>query len=122
MGTFRPSTRAESGPHFTLDEEKIRAEEQFDGHWLLRTNLADEPGMIAMPYKPLWMVEDVFWTMKSTLETRPIYPKRVESIRGHVFCSFLAVMLRRALDLRSQEKPRSGSGRKSFLDSRSYTK
>ncbi len=30
------------------------------GHWVLRTNLADEPELIAMAYKDLWMVEDVF--------------------------------------------------------------
>ena len=42
--------------------------------------------------------------MGSTPETRPIYHKRDETIRGHVFCSFLAVMLRRALELRLEEK------------------
>src|SRR5882762_12001850 len=48
-------------------------------------------------YKELWMVEDMFRTMKSILETRPIYHKRDETIRGHVFCSFLALVLRKAL-------------------------
>jgi len=63
--------------------------------------------MIAMAYKPLWMVEDVFGTVKSTLETRPTYHKRDETIRGHVFRSFLAVMLRRALEPRLEEKAES---------------
>ena len=60
--------------------------------------------MIALAYKQLWMVEDVFRSMKSVLETRPIYHKRDETIRGHVFCSFLAVMMRRALEIRLEEK------------------
>lgn len=40
-------------------------------------------------------------------ETRRIYHRRDESIRGHVFCSFLAVMLRRALELRLEERKES---------------
>ena len=40
--------------------------------------------------------------MKSILETRPIYHKRDETIRGHVFCSFLALMLRKELQDRLQ--------------------
>ncbi len=104
---FRKFLRSESGDHFTLDEEKVTEEARYDGLWVLRTNLADEPEMIAMAYKQLWMVEDVFRTMKSVLETRPIYHKRDETIRGHVFCSFLAVMLKRALELRLEEKGES---------------
>ena len=50
------------------------------------------------------MVEDLFRTMKSILETRPIYHKRDETIRGHVFCSFLALVLRRALEQCLEEK------------------
>jgi transposase len=86
------------GEHFTIDEEKIREESRYDGKWVLQTNLADEPEIIALAYKELWMVEDLFLTMKSILETRPIYHKRDETIRGHVFCSFLALLLRRALE------------------------
>jgi transposase len=41
------------------------------------------------------MVEDVFRSMKSLLDTRPIYHKCDETIRGHVFCSFLALLLRK---------------------------
>lgn len=104
---FRKFLRSESGEHFTLDEDKVKEEARYDGLWVLRTNLADEPEMIAMAYKQLWMVEDVFRTMKSVLETRPIYHKRDETIRGHVFCSFLAVMLKRALEQRLEEKGES---------------
>jgi hypothetical protein len=36
--------------------------------------------------------------MKSVLETRPVYHKCDETIRGHVFCSFLALVLRKELE------------------------
>src|SRR6476660_1263437 len=48
----------------------------------------------------LWVVEDIFHTIKSILETRPIYHKRNETIRGHVFCSFLALLLKQELESR----------------------
>jgi hypothetical protein len=46
------------------------------------------------------MVEDVFRSVKTVLETRPIYHKMDETIRGHVFCSFLALMLLKELESR----------------------
>ena len=104
---YRKYLRATKGEHFTIDEEKITQEARYDGKWVLQTNLADEPAIIALAYKELWMVEDLFRTMKSVLETRPIYHKRDETIRGHVFCSFLALLLRRALEQRLEEKGQS---------------
>jgi transposase len=41
--------------------------------------------------------------MKSVLDTRPIFHKRDETIRGHIFCSFLALVLRKELDRRLEE-------------------
>lgn len=69
---YRKYLRVGAGEHFTIDEQKIQQEARYDGKWVLQTNLADEPPMIALAYKELWMVEDLFRTMKSILETRPI--------------------------------------------------
>jgi len=104
---YRKYLQAAAGEHFTIDEEKVQAEARYDGKWVLQTNLADEPKFIALAYKELWMVEDLFRAMKSVLETRPIYHKRDETIRGHVFCSFLALLLRRALEQRLEENGES---------------
>jgi transposase len=46
----------------------------------------------------------MFRSMKSLLETRPIYHKCDETIRGHVFCSFLALVLRKELQDRIEAK------------------
>lgn len=43
------------------------------------------------------MVESLFSTTKSVLVTRPIYHRRDETICGHVFCSFLALILMKEL-------------------------
>jgi hypothetical protein len=101
---YRKYLQAPEGEHFTVDEEKIKDEARYDGKWVLQTNLADEPEIIALAYKELWMVETMFRTMKSILETRPIYHKCDETIRGHVFCSFLALLLKRALEERLEAK------------------
>jgi hypothetical protein len=92
------------GPRFTIDEEKIRAEARYDGKWVLRTNTGLSPKDTALKYKQLWMVEQVFRTTKSVLDTRPIYHKCDETIRGHVFCSFLALVLKTELYERLERK------------------
>ena len=58
---------------------------------------------VALKYKELWQVEQVFRDVKSILETRPVYHQRDENIRGHVFCSFLSLVLRKELDRRLKE-------------------
>ena len=86
--------------HLRLDQEKIDGEERFDGKWVLKTNTSLSPEETALKYKELWQVEQVFREVKSVLETRPIFHKCDETIRGHVFCSFLALVLRKELDRR----------------------
>ena len=41
--------------------------------------------------------------MKSILDTRPIFHKLDETIRGHVFCGFLALVIRKELDRRLEK-------------------
>jgi hypothetical protein len=93
-----------TGAHFTINQDKVKEEERYDGKWLLTTNTELAPGEVALKYKQLWMVEDIFRSMKSLLETRPIYHKCDETIRGHVFCSFLALVLRKELQDRLEGK------------------
>mgnify|MGYP003438903853 CR=1 FL=1 len=93
-----------SGERFSIDEEKIREEARYDGKWVLTTNTQMAAREVALKYKQLWMVEDIFRSMKSLLETRPIYHKRDETIRGHVFCTFLALVLRKELQDRLEQR------------------
>jgi transposase len=82
----------------TIDEEKIEVDARFDGIWVLTTNTNLSAKEVALKYKELWMVEHTFRDMKSVIDTRPIYHKRDETIRGHIFCSFLALALNKELD------------------------
>jgi transposase len=81
-----------------IDYNKVKSEARFDGKWVLRTNTDLPTDKVALKYKELWQVERVFRDVKSMLETRPIFHQRDDTIRGHVFCSFLALVLRKELE------------------------
>ena len=84
--------------HFEIDQQKIKSEARYDGKWVLRSDLDELSAEdVALRYKQLWMVEDCIRSIKSILETRPIFHHHDETIRGHVFCSFLALVLRKEL-------------------------
>jgi len=88
----------DDGKKFAIDEAKVKHDSRFDGKWVLQTDLDEMPAEdVALKYKQLWMVEEMFRTAKTLLETRPIYHHHDETIRGHVFCSFLALVLRKEL-------------------------
>ncbi len=94
---FRRYLRTQGTGVFTIDEAKIQEEARYDGKWVLRTNTDLLPTEVALTYKRLWVVEEMFRSMKTLLETRPIWHKCDETIRGHVFCTFLSLVLRKAL-------------------------
>jgi transposase len=87
-----------------IDRAKAKEEARYDGKFVLRTNLKLDAGEVAVKYKELWRVERAFRTVKSVLETRPIYHKRDETILGHVFCSFLALVVMHEIDSRLAAK------------------
>src|ERR1700686_1577204 len=97
---YRRYLKVEGSGHFLIDEKQVKAEERYDGIWVLRTNTLYNAETVAHVYKALWTVEDIIRTSKSILETRPIYHKRDETIRGHVFCSFLALLLKQESESR----------------------
>ena len=83
-----------------IDTDKVKSESRFDGKWVLTTNTDLSAAKVALKYKELWQVERVFRDVKTLLETRPVYHQRDENIRGHVFCSFLALVLGKELERR----------------------
>lgn len=82
----------------SIDFNKVKNEERYDGKWVLRTNMNLPAAEVALRYKELWMVEQIFRNVKSLLVTRPIYHQRDDTITGHVFCSFLALVLMKELE------------------------
>ena len=84
--------------HFAIDPDKVEEDKRFDGIFVLRTNTDLNPLEAMLCYKQLWTVEQTFRTAKHLFSTRPIFHKLDETIRGHVFSSFLALVLKKALE------------------------
>jgi transposase len=82
---------------FAIDEARIAEDARFDGIFVLRTNTTLDPLQAMLRYRELQGVEQLFRSAKSLLATRPIFHKRDATIRGHVFCSFLALVLQKEL-------------------------
>jgi hypothetical protein len=90
------------GPAFEIDAGKLAEEARYDGIFVLRTNARVTPLQAVLRYRDLLQVEDLFRRAKAILRTRPIYHSSDAAIRGHVFCSFLALMLQKELADRSR--------------------
>ncbi|HUA56907.1 MAG TPA: transposase, partial [Candidatus Sulfotelmatobacter sp.] len=86
--------------HFEIDPARVAEDARFDGLYVLRTNSTLPFLSVALAYRQLWRVEAIFRTAKSILETRPIHHQTDAAIAGHLFCSFLALLLRKDLDER----------------------
>lgn len=94
---FRRYLAAPDGPTFTIDPAKVEDDAKFDGLFVLRTNTRLSALQVVLRYRNLLAVEDSFKTAKALLATRPIFHRTDAAIRGHVFCSFLALVLRKEL-------------------------
>ena len=92
-----PSATGKPGPAFEIDPGKLAEEARYDGLFVLRTNARITPLQAVLCYRDLLQVEDLFRRAKAILRTRPIYHSSDAAIRGHVFCSFLALMLQKEL-------------------------
>jgi Transposase DDE domain len=94
---FRRFLKTPEGDGFVIDRAKVEADARFDGLFVLRTNTKIAALQVVLRYRNLLAVEDAFKTAKALLATRPIFHKTDAGIRGHVFCTFLALVLRKEL-------------------------
>jgi transposase len=97
---YRRYLRATAKKVFAIDIGKVAEEARYDGLFVLRTNARITPLQAVLRYRDLIQVEQLFRTAKALMRTRPIYHSSDAAIRGHVFCSFLALILRKELDER----------------------
>ena len=90
---------------FEIDAGKLADEARFDGVFVLRlpTKARITPLQAVLRYRDLLQVEELFRSAKSLLKTRPVYHSSDAAIRGHVFCSFLALILRKELQARCEK-------------------
>jgi hypothetical protein len=87
----------------SIDRAKVATESRLDGKYLIATSDPDLSAEdVALGYKNLLEAERAFRTMKSTLDLRPIYHRLDERIRAHVLLCWLALLLIRVAERRTQ--------------------
>jgi transposase len=97
MGKFVDWSVQEGKLRWSFKEEAIAAEERFDGCYVIVSDVPAEQMArteVVASYKKLSFVEQAFRNLKTVqLEMRPIYHKKDERIRSHVFICLLAYYL-----------------------------
>jgi hypothetical protein len=82
----------------SIDKSKVEYAARFEGKWRFTTNTDFSAEEVVFKYNELWGLENVFGDLKSLLDTRPVFHNRDATIRGHVSCSYLALVLRKELE------------------------
>ncbi|MGP8243617.1 MAG: IS1634 family transposase [Bryobacteraceae bacterium] len=79
---------------FEVEKAKLKAAEQRDGHYLLRSNLTGEdPAVLWTRYVQLTQIESVFRSLKSEPSIRPIRHQLEHRADAHILIAFLAYCL-----------------------------
>jgi transposase len=89
-----------------LNQDKVTGESRFDGKFVLTTNTHLSAEEVALTYKNLWQVEYAFKSLKSILQNRPTYHQTPDNTRGHIFCSYLSLLL--LIELKSRLEVKGG--------------
>lgn len=81
----------------SIDQQKVEKQGELDGCYVVKTSVPKEEVSTKLAhdrYKDLGLVEYAFRTMKTTIEElRPIYVRKEERTRGHVFVVMLGYMI-----------------------------
>ncbi|EQD75656.1 transposase IS4 family protein, partial [mine drainage metagenome] len=82
----------------SLNEKRIDILKKLAGRFLIVTNAELPEDEVVSAYKEQWQIERSFRTMKSFLEIRPVYHRKPERIKAHVFVCVLSLLLSRIIE------------------------
>jgi len=95
----------ESAEKLSLDLDKIREEEKYDGYYAIVTSELDKSDdEIIEAYHGLWRIEESFKITKSTLDARPVFLQTKEHINAHFLICFIALLISRIVEIRLGNK------------------
>ena len=83
-----------------LNEKRIHILKKIAGRFLVVTNTDLPEDEVVSAYKEQWQIERSFRTIKSFLEIRPIYHRKSERIKAHVFVCVLSLLISRIIEKR----------------------
>ena len=88
-----------------MDWDKLREEEALDGYYAIVTSEYKESSdSIIEMYRGLWRIEESFRVTKSDLEARPVYVSRKDHIEAHFLTCFVALVIARILEIKTDHK------------------
>ena len=89
---------------FVLRKDKLREIRRREGHYLLRSNMAQRaPAQLWEFYLQLVQVEQAFAHLKGDLAIRPIFHQKEDRIEAHIFVAFLAYCVHASLGRRLKD-------------------
>lgn len=86
---------------YSLNEDRIRQEEKYDGFYAVCTNLEDDAREIVKINHQRWQIEECFRIMKHEFKARPAYLQKDERIKAHFMTCFIALIVYRYLEIRT---------------------
>jgi len=102
--TFGRYLRQAKGGRLEIDKGAISREAKLDGKYLISTSddyLSTED--VVLGYKQLHEIERVNRDLKHTVDVRPVYHRREDRIRAHVQLCWLALLLIRLIETRTNQ-------------------
>ncbi len=87
---------------FEIDTETVEAEARLDGVRVLQTDADRSPAESAERFETLRRAERTLRACGARLDSRTLLHETDETIRGHEFCGFLAMLLRSELERRME--------------------
>lgn len=88
----------------SINYDKITKEAQYDGFYCVVTNLEDSIESIININQRRWEIEETFRIMKTEFKARPVYLSRDERIEAHFLICFMATVIYRILEKKTEEK------------------
>lgn len=89
---------------YSLDDERIKEEAQYDGFYAVITNLEGDVGEIIKINQQRWEIEENFRIMKTELEARPVYVRREDRIKAHFLTCYMSLLVYRLLEKKLENK------------------
>ena len=83
---------------YSINEELINEEEQYDGFYALTTNLVGDMTSILKIVKGRWEIEESFRIMKHDFLARPVELSREDRIKAHFMTCFISLLIYRILE------------------------
>lgn len=89
---------------YSLDQNRIAEEAQYDGFYAVITNLEGDVSEIIKINHQRWEIEENFRIMKTEFEARPVYVRREDRIKAHFLTCYISLLIYRLLEKKLDNK------------------